>query len=145
MEAQVVIVGAGPTGLMLACELGLAGVHATVLERAAEPGDLPKANGLVGHIVRVFDARGLLDGAPDLRPVTPPSFPFGPISLELHRLPDNPLQVLPIPQHRLEELLTARAIELGATMSTGRRSGRHRRHTGRRRRADSDGGRHRRH
>ena len=69
MDAPVLIVGAGPTGLMLACELGLAGVPATVLERAAEPADLPKANGLVGHIDRVFDARGLLDGAPELRPV----------------------------------------------------------------------------
>jgi hypothetical protein len=44
MDANVLIVGADPTGLMLACELGLAGVPATVLERAAEPVDLPKAN-----------------------------------------------------------------------------------------------------
>jgi 2-polyprenyl-6-methoxyphenol hydroxylase-like FAD-dependent oxidoreductase len=119
MEAQVMIVGAGPTGLMLAGELGLAGVQAIVLEQATQPTDLPKANGLVGHIVRVFDARGLLDGAPDLRPVSPPGFPFGPISLEIHRLPDNPLHVLPIPQHRLEKLLTSRAIELGASIVRG--------------------------
>jgi cation diffusion facilitator CzcD-associated flavoprotein CzcO len=116
MEAHVLIVGAGPTGLMLACELGLAGVHATVLERALAPGDLPKANGLVGHIVRVFNARGLLHCAPDLQPVSPPAFPFGPISLELHRLPQNPLQVLPVAQHWLEALLTSRAIELGASI-----------------------------
>jgi len=119
MNVELIIVGAGPTGLMLACELGLAGVRATVLERAPEPGELPKANGLVGHIARVFRASGLLDAAPDLRPMTPQRFPFGPISLELNRLTTNPLHVLPIPQHRLEALLTARALELGATITRG--------------------------
>ena len=33
MDADVIIVGAGPTGLMLAVELRLAGVDALVLER----------------------------------------------------------------------------------------------------------------
>ena len=33
MDADVVIAGAGPTGLMLACELRLAGVRPVVLER----------------------------------------------------------------------------------------------------------------
>jgi 2-polyprenyl-6-methoxyphenol hydroxylase-like FAD-dependent oxidoreductase len=116
MNNEVLIVGAGPTGLMLACELGLAGVRATVLERVGQSGDMPKANGLVGHIVRVFEERGLLDNDPDLRPVTPPRFPFGSISLELDRLTSNPLRVMSIPQKRLETLLTARAIELGATI-----------------------------
>ncbi len=119
MDAPVVIVGAGPVGLMLAAELGLAGVRATILEHAAEPSALPKANGLVGHIARVIHERGLLDAAPDLRPMTPPSFPFGPIPLELHRLRENPLHVLRIPQRRLEELLTARAVELGAIFRRG--------------------------
>ena len=119
MDVQVIIVGAGPTGLMLACELGLAGVRPTLLEREPRPNPVPKANGLVGHIVRVFQARGLFDGAPDLLPVTPTRFPFGPISLELDRLTDNPLRVLMISQHRLETLLTARATELGATIRRG--------------------------
>jgi 2-polyprenyl-6-methoxyphenol hydroxylase-like FAD-dependent oxidoreductase len=33
---DVVVVGAGPTGLMLACELALSGVSCRVLERRAE-------------------------------------------------------------------------------------------------------------
>jgi 2-polyprenyl-6-methoxyphenol hydroxylase-like FAD-dependent oxidoreductase len=37
MTLDVVIAGAGPTGLMLACELGLAGVRATVLEKLPAP------------------------------------------------------------------------------------------------------------
>ena len=38
MDADVVIVGAGPTGLMLAAELRLAGVRALVLERSSSSG-----------------------------------------------------------------------------------------------------------
>jgi 2-polyprenyl-6-methoxyphenol hydroxylase-like FAD-dependent oxidoreductase len=59
--ADVVVAGAGPTGLMLACEPGLAGVHAIVLERRAEPDPEPKANGLVGQVVRLVDHQGLFE------------------------------------------------------------------------------------
>ena len=45
MESEVVIVGAGPTGLMLAVELCLAGVQPVVLERHPEPRDVQKAGG----------------------------------------------------------------------------------------------------
>ena len=48
MDADVVIVGAGPTGLMLACELRLAGVEPLVLERRPELAATPKAGGLGG-------------------------------------------------------------------------------------------------
>jgi 2-polyprenyl-6-methoxyphenol hydroxylase-like FAD-dependent oxidoreductase len=37
MNRTVVIAGGGPAGLMLACELGLAGVQSIVIERFAEP------------------------------------------------------------------------------------------------------------
>ena len=46
MTLDVVIVGAGPTGLMLACELGLLGIRATVLEKLPSPTGLSKALGL---------------------------------------------------------------------------------------------------
>ncbi|MFC4149953.1 FAD-dependent monooxygenase [Micromonospora mangrovi] len=62
-----VVVGAGPNGLMLACELALAGVHPVVLERRAAPTGEPRANGLVGQVVRLLDRRGLyarLSGGP---------------------------------------------------------------------------------
>ncbi|WP_203756696.1 FAD-dependent oxidoreductase, partial [Actinoplanes cyaneus] len=45
-ETEVIIVGAGPVGLMLAAELRLAGVSTVVLERADAPGVHPRALGL---------------------------------------------------------------------------------------------------
>ena len=58
-EVDVVISGAGPNGLMLACELALAGVRPVVLEKLPAPSDEPKANGLVGQVIRLLDMRGL--------------------------------------------------------------------------------------
>ena len=42
-SADVIVVGAGPTGLALACELALAGVHCRVLERRAEEPNITRA------------------------------------------------------------------------------------------------------
>ena len=59
-DVDVVIAGGGPTALMLACELRLAGVEPVVLERLPEVSQIPKGNGLVGQIVPMLDYRGLL-------------------------------------------------------------------------------------
>ena len=59
MTTDVVIVGGGPNGLLMACELALAGVRAAVLERLRERATAPKANGLVGRVVQALDYRGL--------------------------------------------------------------------------------------
>ncbi|MEU8844524.1 FAD-dependent oxidoreductase [Streptomyces roseus] len=63
---DVVIVGAGPVGLALACELGLAGCSVLVLEREPGPGSPLKAaplgmRGLSAASVEAFYRRGLLD------------------------------------------------------------------------------------
>jgi 2-polyprenyl-6-methoxyphenol hydroxylase-like FAD-dependent oxidoreductase len=73
MTDDVVIIGGGPNGLLLACELALAGVRPTVLEQHAERPPILKANGRVGHVVRAMDYRGLyewLGGGP--RPAPAP-------------------------------------------------------------------------
>lgn len=62
---DVVIVGAGPVGLMLACELGLAGCSVLVLEREPDPHTPWRAaplglRGLSATSVEAFDRRGLL-------------------------------------------------------------------------------------
>ena len=56
---DVVIAGAGPNGLMLAAELGLAGIRPVVLDPMPGPNPQPRANGIVGQGVRILDHRGL--------------------------------------------------------------------------------------
>jgi 2-polyprenyl-6-methoxyphenol hydroxylase-like FAD-dependent oxidoreductase len=120
MTVDVLIAGGGPNGLLLACELALAGVHPVVLELLPERPTLPKANGLVGRVVQALDYRGLYElfgggGAP--API--PYFQFGALPLDMSRLGDHELFVLPIPQRRLEELLERRADELGVEIRRG--------------------------
>ncbi|NRQ36593.1 FAD-dependent oxidoreductase [Nonomuraea sp. NN258] len=118
---QVVIIGAGPVGLMLACELSLTGARPIVLERRAGPSDLPKANGLGGQIVQLLDNRGLLGRFAEDSPFfgRPPGFPFGSVPLRFDGLDDVPLRVLMIQQPRLESLLRERAAELGVEIRWG--------------------------
>ena len=61
-EHAVVIAGGGPTGLMLAGELALAGVEAVVIERRPSQ-DLPgsRAGGLHSRTIEVLDQRGIAD------------------------------------------------------------------------------------
>src|ERR687884_133141 len=61
MDTDVIVVGAGPTGLMLAGELCLAGVRSLVLERLPQIRDIPKAGGLSGQILELLRYRGLLE------------------------------------------------------------------------------------
>src|SRR5688500_5669983 len=61
-EHAVVIAGGGPTGMMLAGELALAGVDVVILERRATqtlPGS--RAGGLHSRTIEVLDQRGLAD------------------------------------------------------------------------------------
>jgi 2-polyprenyl-6-methoxyphenol hydroxylase-like FAD-dependent oxidoreductase len=119
--ADVVIVGGGPTGLMLAAELRLGGVDAVVLERLPEISEIPKGNGLVGQIVRMLDYRGLLDRfrAETTYAGPVPQFSFGPLQLGFSRLDASPLHVMAIPQRRLEWVLDERLRELGGCVRRG--------------------------
>jgi 2-polyprenyl-6-methoxyphenol hydroxylase-like FAD-dependent oxidoreductase len=116
-DHDVIVVGAGPAGLLLAAELAAAGVRPLVLERAAHPARTPKANGVVGRAAVELRQRGLLRGT-GLRVRRPPRFHYGPFTLHLGLL-RGPLHVLPVPQRLLEELLAARATALGATLLRG--------------------------
>jgi 2-polyprenyl-6-methoxyphenol hydroxylase-like FAD-dependent oxidoreductase len=121
IEADVIIVGAGPTGLMLAAELRLAGVRPLVLERQPQRRDTPKAGGLGGQILELLHYRGLLERfqAACTDPVPAPRFPFGGVHLDFTQLADPPLHALPLPQQLLERLLDERAGELGVDIRRG--------------------------
>lgn len=61
-EHSVVIVGGGPTGLMLAAELALAGVDVAIVERRANQEIVgSRAGGLHARTLEIFDQRGIVD------------------------------------------------------------------------------------
>ncbi|GAA0854279.1 FAD-dependent monooxygenase [Streptosporangium amethystogenes subsp. fukuiense] len=115
MSADIVIVGGGPNGLMLACELGLAGIRPPVIERLPRRSDQPKANAVIGQVVNLLHRRGLGSG----RPEPAPAFAFGALPLNLTDLEDNPLTGMQIKQPELEEQLECRAVEVGARIRRG--------------------------
>jgi 4,5-epoxidase len=65
MRIDVIVVGAGPTGLALACGLRAAGVDVRVLDRAAGPAETSRALGLQPRGVEVLDRLGALGDLPD--------------------------------------------------------------------------------
>lgn len=118
---DVLIVGGGPVGLFLACELKLAGVDPLVLERLPEPSQADKAHGLVGQVVRLLDDRGLFErfgGSGVPKPL--PMFFFGTLPLPVHVLgDDNPMYMLQINQRDIERILAEWAAELGVDVRRG--------------------------
>src|SRR6476659_8499749 len=108
MNADVIIVGAGPTGLMLACELCLAGMRPLVLERQPQVRDIPKAGGLSGQILELLRYRGELERFVAASSAPGPAsgrFPWGGMHVDLARLGDPPMKALPLPQPLLEGVL----------------------------------------
>ncbi|PWI09315.1 hypothetical protein DIZ27_18590 [Streptomyces sp. NWU339] len=112
MDADVVIAGAGPTGLMLACELRLAGVDVVVVERLAERTGESRAGGIHSRTLEVLDQRGVLDrflAEGELQPVGHFSGLYVDFDESESRHP-YPLMIL---QSAIERLLEEWATELG--------------------------------
>lgn len=59
-DTDVIVVGAGPTGLTLAGELRLGGARVTVVERLAAPTGQSRGLGFTARAMEAFDQRGLL-------------------------------------------------------------------------------------
>jgi 2-polyprenyl-6-methoxyphenol hydroxylase-like FAD-dependent oxidoreductase len=117
---DVIVAGGGPTGMMLASELRLHGVHALVLEKEAEPTPVVRALGLHARSIEVMDQRGLLERFLALGQRYPVSGFFAAISKPApDRLDTAHPYVLGIPQTITDRLLTEHATELGAEIRRG--------------------------
>ncbi|MFT2816754.1 rifampin monooxygenase [Leifsonia sp. A12D58] len=110
---DVIIVGAGPTGVMLASELRLRGIDVLVLEKDAEPTKIARALGLHTRSVEILDQRGLLDPFLALGQTYPlGGFAGIPAPPPAHLDTAHPY-LLGIPQILTERLLLEHAAELG--------------------------------
>ena len=112
---RVIVIGAGPTGLLLAAELALAGVACLVLERRAGPRAESRAICLHARSLELLDLRGQAGRFTEAG-LAVPSFPLGlrGSAIRFSRLDSDFPYLLDIPQSRIEWLLAGRAAELGA-------------------------------
>ncbi|MFG2994461.1 monooxygenase [Streptomyces sp. NPDC048257] len=120
MDTDVIVVGAGPTGLLLACELALAGVRTRVIERRTEPQQDSRALTLHPRSLELMDLRGL---APRFLGLgrTVPGWHFAALGtpLDFAALDSRHAHTLFLAQARTEALLAQRAQELGVGIQRG--------------------------
>jgi 2-polyprenyl-6-methoxyphenol hydroxylase-like FAD-dependent oxidoreductase len=125
---EVLIVGAGPTGLTLACELARRVISFRLIDAAAAPSEGSRGKGVQPRTLEIFDDLGIVDailaaGAPY------PKFRthFGPFSVRLGSLasPRQPTESAPYPnvwmvsQSRTELILRERLRALGEEVEFG--------------------------
>lgn len=115
-EHEVLIVGAGPTGLMLAGELALAGIDVAIVERRPNQ-DLAgsRAGGLHARTLEVLDQRGIAERfIAEGQKVQ--VLAFAGTRLDISDLPTRHNYVLGLWQNHIERILVGWVAELGVTL-----------------------------
>jgi len=117
MDTDVIIVGAGPTGLMLASELRLGGAAVTVFEKRTERSWESRGVGFTARATEIFHQRGLLERL-DNAEISRQGH-FGGIPMDYGVLEGSHFGVRGVPQYKIEEMLEKRALELGVSLCRG--------------------------
>lgn len=119
-DHAVVVVGAGPTGLMLAGELALAGVDVAVVERRANQDVIgSRAGGLHARTIEVLDQRGIADRFLSQGQVAQVAG-FAQIPLDISDFPTRHPYGLALWQNHIERLLAGWVGELAVRIHRGR-------------------------
>jgi 2-polyprenyl-6-methoxyphenol hydroxylase-like FAD-dependent oxidoreductase len=119
-EHAVVIAGGGPTGLMLAGELSLAGIDVVIVERrTTQDLDGSRAGGLLSRTIEVLDQRGIADRFLSAGQVYP-AHGFALIPLDISDFPTRHNYVLGLWQSHFERILAGWVDELGVPILRGR-------------------------
>ncbi|MEU9284401.1 FAD-dependent monooxygenase [Streptomyces sp. NPDC048275] len=116
-DADVIVVGAGPAGLMLAGELRLGGVSVIVAERLTQPTGQSRGLGFTARALESFDQRGLVPRFGGLQ--TSPMGHFGGVQFDYTVLRDAHFGARGIPQSQTEAVLEEWAREVGADIRRG--------------------------
>jgi 3-(3-hydroxy-phenyl)propionate hydroxylase len=116
----VVIAGGGPTGLMLAGELALAGVDVGIVERRANQELLgSRAGGLHSRTIEVLDQRGIADRFLS-QGQTHASVGFHMARLDISDFPTRHNYLLALTQNHIERILAEWVVELAVPIHRGR-------------------------
>ena len=114
MDAEVIVVGAGPAGLMLAAELRLTGVNVILLERLPKRTGESRGLGFTARTMEVFDQRGLLPRFGTIEVSTQGH--FGGIPLDFGLLEGAHQAAKTVPQSATETVLEQWAVSLGVDL-----------------------------
>ncbi|MFI5881810.1 FAD-dependent monooxygenase [Streptomyces sp. NPDC051554] len=113
-DRTVIVVGSGPTGLLLAGDLAAAGVPVTLLEkRPQKVSNLSRAFVLHARTLEQLDARALADELEAVGQALDRLRLFGRLNVDLTTLPSRFNHLLVLPQYEVEKALLRRAVEAG--------------------------------
>jgi 2-polyprenyl-6-methoxyphenol hydroxylase-like FAD-dependent oxidoreductase len=116
---DVLVVGAGPTGLLLAGDLAAAGVECLVVEKRAQESNLSRAFAVHARTLEQLDARGVADDLVGTGARLGRLRLLGDAELDLSGLPGRFRYVLVTPQYETEAVLERRARACGAQIRQG--------------------------
>ncbi|GAA1665658.1 FAD-dependent monooxygenase [Fodinicola feengrottensis] len=118
-STDVLIVGAGPAGLLLAGDLAAAGVRTTILERRDTESNLSRAFAVHARTLEVLDARGVADELIGMGQKLSALQLFGRTEVHLDQLPARFPYLLVTAQYNVEHVLLRRAVAAGAQLVRG--------------------------